>query len=249
MYQKIILLIFSGLLLTGCSDSFRGYFKKSANNKWVDAKGFEGGKRKPLYNKKYISMAKKNVIDDNIDEDDDFDEDDDLQEVSDTSKRNRQMYMKMIKRDAMKKNKQKQQLQNYQSSFATEFDDNEGYPSLAEVSKKVASEDNGEQKLQRELSQIKSMLNEAKKDLVRYKCPMETTNLQELKGSQQQQQANSHNNVVETKHTKIIDKPASIEIKNNSQPSQEPITHEAESFNKAIESSDESKTLPQPNAI
>ncbi len=61
MLKQIIIATLGLLVLSGCADGFRGYFKKSANNKLIDNKGFEGGKRKPLYNKKYINTAKQNL--------------------------------------------------------------------------------------------------------------------------------------------------------------------------------------------
>ena len=75
MLKKIIILFLGVFVLSGCTDSFRGYFQKSANNRLVDSKGFKGGKRKPLYNNKYISLAKKNIVEDNLDDPEDDDDD------------------------------------------------------------------------------------------------------------------------------------------------------------------------------
>lgn len=173
--KEAIAIIFSLLLLSGCTDTFRGYFKKSANNKLIDAKGFEGGKRKPLYNRKYISLAKKNVVEENFDDEEDINWDND--EQIEPSIKNRQMYMDMIKRDA--KRKKRQRFETYRSSYTT---DNQGdtYPSLTKANQKVQEQNNDDQKVQKELEQIKAMLNEAKKDLAKYKCPMQQ-NVEDIK--------------------------------------------------------------------
>lgn len=170
MLQKIIILITSAFLLTGCADGFKGYFKKSANNKWIDSKGFQGGKRKPLYNKKYISLAKKNVLDENYDEIDDELDFDDYYETRSPSKSNREMYQNMLKADAKRR-----QRQNVERGARVQGDyEDEDYPSLNKANDritKVRYEDNSQ--LQKELTEIKEMLSEAKTDLTKYKCPIE----------------------------------------------------------------------------
>ena len=104
MLKKIIILFLGMFLLSACTDNFRSYFQRSANNRLVDSKGAKGGKRKPVYNNKYITLAKKNIVEDNLDydndDDDDYDSDSPLRgERIDPVKRNREMYLKMIKRD------------------------------------------------------------------------------------------------------------------------------------------------------
>ncbi|MEY3197019.1 MAG: hypothetical protein RLZZ59_387, partial [Pseudomonadota bacterium] len=53
MLKNLPLWIVAILLLTGCNSSLQ----RSANNKIFDTRGFDGGKRRPLYNKKYIDRA------------------------------------------------------------------------------------------------------------------------------------------------------------------------------------------------
>ena len=65
-----IILVIIALLISGCSE---WSLKRSASNKLIDTKGFEGSKRRPLYNKKYINRAKRNMADNNYDEDEDDD--------------------------------------------------------------------------------------------------------------------------------------------------------------------------------
>ena len=62
MLKKIIIFSTLAMFLSACVTGPEGYLKRSANNKIIDRKGFKGGKRAPLYNKKYISQAKKNVV-------------------------------------------------------------------------------------------------------------------------------------------------------------------------------------------
>ncbi len=160
MLRKTIITVLGLFLLSGCTDGFRGYFKKSANNKIIDTKGFEGSKRQPLYNKKYISMAKRNVTEENFDDDEE-----DLLSEADTETinptlRNRQMYLKMVKQDADRKRRQK-------------LNQDKDYPSLNLASDRVKKRNSDEEnsKLHKELEQIKAMLHETKKDLEKYSCP------------------------------------------------------------------------------
>ena len=57
MLSKAIILILSAFLLSSCVTGPEGYFKKSANNKIFDRKGFVNSKRAPLYNKKFIAIV------------------------------------------------------------------------------------------------------------------------------------------------------------------------------------------------
>lgn len=168
MLKKIIILFLGVFVLSGCTDSFRGYFQKSANNRLVDSKGFKGGKRKPLYNNKYISLAKKNIVEDNLDdpEDDDDDYDNPLRgEQIDPVKRNREIYLKMIRRD----------MEKYKAESGESSDDDD--MTLSKANKKVRKDNTDkERKMQEELDQIKAMLRETKRDISKYTCPNATAN-------------------------------------------------------------------------
>ena len=172
MFKKIIILFLGMFLLAGCTDNFRSYFQKSANNKLVDSKGAKGGKRKPLYNNKYITLAKKNIVEGNLDYDNDDDYDDDYDSDSslrgeriDPVKRNREMYLKMIKRDIAR-----------QKAEAGEVESDD-YMTLSRTNKKVRKDNSDkEKKMQEELKQIKAMLRETKRDILKHTCPNATVN-------------------------------------------------------------------------
>lgn len=165
MFNKIIVLILSTFVLSGCVDSFRAYFKKSANNKVFDSKGFKGGKRTPLYNKKYVNLAKKNILEDNFDEEDEEDTEDNPYEQQNSSQTNRQMYMDMIRQDYMRKKQKKGKSKKY----------HEDYPALTEANDKVnANKNSNSANLEKEIAEIKSMLDDAKKELSKYKCPLQS---------------------------------------------------------------------------
>jgi len=161
MFKKIIILFLGIFILSGCTDGVRGYFQKSANNRLVDSRGFKGGKRKPLYNNKYITLAKKNIVEDNIEDDNDDDDDSDNPlrgEQVDPAKRNREMYLKMIKRDVAK---HKAELGEYNDDMT-----------LSRANKKARKDDSDrEKRMQEELNQIKAMLRETKRDISKYTCP------------------------------------------------------------------------------
>ena len=152
MLKKILLILCALFLVTGCNIEL----KKSANNKLFDRKGFDGGKRKPLYNAKYIDRAKQNIVENNYDDDEpNADEPD---EYVDPYTKNRIMYSNMIKRE--KANKRKK---------------NVDYPDIGHAKDlaKKSNDDNSNTDLRQELAEIKTMLSSAKKDLAKYKCPLQ----------------------------------------------------------------------------
>jgi asparagine synthetase B (glutamine-hydrolysing) len=159
MLKRLVVMFLGLFVLSGCTDGFRGYHKKSANNKLIDSKGFQGGKHPPLYNKKYVKMAKKNVIEENFDDDDELVSENDTETIN-PALRNRQMYLQMVKQDADRVKKQK--IGSGKDSSNT----------LGSASAKINKEDfaKDEAKIAKELEQIKLMLKETKKDLERYRC-------------------------------------------------------------------------------
>lgn len=168
--KRTLFIVLALSLLSGCADGFKGYFKKSANNKLIDSKGFEGSKRRPLYNKKYIALAKKRVADDNIDEDlDDSDADNPIENIPNSSKLNRQMYLEMVKSDS-NKSRFKKYKEQYNVNDSLEDD---SYPSLPAANNKAVFNKSDDNILRKELEEIKSMLNDTRRELTKHKCPIQ----------------------------------------------------------------------------
>lgn len=154
MLNKIFV-FFIFTLLAGCSSTPEGYMKLSANNKIFDRKGFKGGKRLPLYNKKYISQAKKNVVNENYDEDD---YEDDLGETENISRDNIEMYKMMIDNDRDNKPRRNSNKRIY--------------PSIVNANDKINSHPkSNDLELREEIEKIKALLDDTKKDLASYRCP------------------------------------------------------------------------------
>ena len=133
-------------------------------------KGFDGGKRRPLYNKKYISKAQSNVRDYNYDEDD-IDEDND--EVIDPATMNRAMYRQMLEKERSQRrgDKMNRDKSGYQQSF-NDYDDD--YPRLSDAKSKSMREDNkSDAQTQQELKEIKKMLANTQRDMAKYRCPLQ----------------------------------------------------------------------------
>jgi len=178
MLNKAVIFVLSIFLLSSCATGPEGYFKKSANNKLFDTKGAKGGKRAPLYNKKYIAKAKQNVA--NNDYADEEEEYDDLLENENISQANRDMYRTILEQELEskyigKKPKEKQ---------------NKAYPVLVRNSPRAEDgylEDNSA--LRAELDQIKTMLNETKNEMANYRCPT----AQELEKAQATSRASEKN--------------------------------------------------------
>lgn len=159
MLKRLTVISLGLFLLSGCSDNVRGYFKKSANNKLIDREGFQGDKHPPLYNKKYVKIAKRNVLEENFDDDDEVSNEYDT-ETTNPALRNRQMYLEMIKQDANRVKKQKGSAGNDHSNTLSS--------ASAKVNKENFAKD--EARIEKELEQIKLMLKETKKELERYSC-------------------------------------------------------------------------------
>jgi hypothetical protein len=165
MLKKIIIFSTLAMFLSACVTGPEGYLKRSANNKIIDRKGFKGGKRAPLYNKKYISQAKKNVVTGEYEYDEFNDLDDDNSEEENTSKDNIAMYKAMIDHDLSqdRKNKKDSKWSKNKNS----------YPSLRKSSHRLNDDDEDMQnmELREELNQIKSMLHDTKREMANNRCP------------------------------------------------------------------------------
>jgi hypothetical protein len=160
MLSKSIILIFSAFLLSSCVTGPEGYFKKSANNKIFDRKGFVNSKRAPLYNKKFIAKAKQNVANDDyeIDEEEEYN---DLLENENISQANRDMYRRILEQEVESKYLKKDAKEKTKKP----------YPILVRNSPRPDDEYNDDSDLRAELDQIKAMLSETKNEMANYKCP------------------------------------------------------------------------------
>ncbi|MFK7968531.1 MAG: hypothetical protein AB8B68_05240 [Rickettsiaceae bacterium] len=159
MLSKTIILILATFLLSSCVTGPEGYFKKSANNKLFDKKGFKNGKRAPLYNKKYIAKAKQNVANDDYEEEEDYDS---LLENENISQANRDMYRRILENEVESKYLGK----------GRKVQKTKAYPVLIKNSARPDAEYNEDNlQLRAELDQIKAMLDETKNEMANYRCP------------------------------------------------------------------------------
>lgn len=159
--MRIISLLLPFLILSSCTYRTNESLQRSANNKLFDRKGFQGGKRAPLYNKKYITQAKQNIL--RGEYDDEYD--DEEFEAQDAASRNVSIYKEMIEREVDKRQRNKRSKNRDIHRRA--------YPSIIKANAKVEHNEshNTNLELREELEQIKSMLKDAKKDISSYKCP------------------------------------------------------------------------------
>ena len=164
MLKKIVIFSTLAMLLSACVTGPGGYLKRSANNKIIDRKGFKGGKRAPLYNKKYISQAKKNVVTGEYEYDDFDDFDEDNSERENTSKDNIEMYKAMLDHDLAQERKNKKN---------SKWGKNKNtYPSIRKSSQRLDDDDDMHNiELREELNQIKAMLTDPKREMASNKCP------------------------------------------------------------------------------
>jgi hypothetical protein len=168
MLKNALVLILSIFILSSCVTGPGGYLKRSANNKLFDRKGFQGGKRSPLYNKKYIEKAKRNVATSSFD-DDDYDDSDyreneyNPSNSENVSLENREMYRRMLEEDMERRNSKRHSRRSNSRDLE--------YPSISRANSGFYEDRNEGSELKKELDEIKSMLNEAKRDIASRKCP------------------------------------------------------------------------------
>jgi hypothetical protein len=177
MLKPTITLLATIVILSSCTAGPGSYLKKSANNKLFDTNGFHKEKRPPLYNRQYIAKAKKNILNDNIDEDieeDDIDEN--LYEEPSSSSENLKMYKAMIEEDFENREKRRKRSHWLGGHKTTQ------YPSLRQANARIDPKVHAQNlELREELDQIKTMLNETKKEMASYRCPSAKKQEMELK--------------------------------------------------------------------
>lgn len=167
MLKNALVLLLSIFILSSCVTGPDAYFKRSANNKLFDRKGFKGEKRSPLYNKKYIEKAKRNVATGNYEDGDDddayLDNEYNPSNSENVSLENREMYRKMIEEDIERQSNKRQSKRSSTRDLE--------YPSISKANSGFYEDRNENRDLKKELEEIKSILNETKRDLSNRKCP------------------------------------------------------------------------------
>ncbi len=161
-------IIISCLLCSCAKDNF--FFKRSASNKLVDRKGFEGAKRRPLYNNKYIEVAKKNIENDDYEEKEDYD----LSEEKDPPSDSIHMYQKMMEME------KKRILANMKKSREESKKDSP-YPILSKIKPKSETSSNQVEKesedLKKQIEEMRILVNEMKKQISGSKCKIQDTSM------------------------------------------------------------------------
>src|SRR6476659_5798855 len=127
---RYMIFILAILTFSGCS-SIQGYFKHSANQSLIDFKGFQGKKRTPMYNKKYIAKAKNNIATSNLrdQEEDDYNSNSyyEKDEIRNYYQSNRKMYDDMVEMNNNKK--------YWNKNFATKGSSNVSLTEIDEATK------------------------------------------------------------------------------------------------------------------
>lgn len=152
----LALLVF---FLTGCSGT---PLKRSADNRLFDSKGFHQHKRRPLYNKKYITKALSNVKVTNYESFEDEDE-----EVLSPQARYIKMYQTMLEEKQSKKENDNNQATIHSSNKQEQSKSNDLI--AARKSLDVIKGNNNKDELEKEIQEIKKLLAKTKEELVSLK--------------------------------------------------------------------------------
>lgn len=162
--NKILLsLLSTAILVSSCS--YMPQLKRSSSNKLIDMDGFQGNKRKPLYNKKYITKAKQNVINNDYDDHDDEDS-----ELVNPQKNNLDMYKKMVRG---KKDNDRSKYEDRKSSYIDSISDDDDSRDLVKSRKQLSSRDETPSKneLENEIVEIRQLLQKTRDEITKAKCP------------------------------------------------------------------------------
>ena len=154
--QRIFYIISLLLLFTSCVQDPDGKLKKSANSKFFDTKGFHGQKRRPYLNSKYITKAKKNIKNNNLDveNEEELEDEADSDEIENPAAYHRDMYKRMLEREQKKSLRQKSRKSNYPklSNSQSKLQDN-------------AKTSHERKVLKKEIAEMKDLLKEVKDEL------------------------------------------------------------------------------------
>ena len=155
-------------VLSSCNTSLSD-LKRSSGNKLFDTSGYQSNKRMPLYNKKYINKAKKNIINSEYDEDEENLEND---EMINPSQKNIAMYKQMVGSKS-NKNTRRNFNQKRAAYLADMIDDEEDSGDLISSRNRLSQRDSSKNKsdLEQEISEIKIMLQKTKDEIAKSKCP------------------------------------------------------------------------------
>jgi hypothetical protein len=169
MTRQFVFLLILPFLLTSCIPD-EG-LKRSANNRLLDTQGFHGKKRRPLYNNKYIDKAKHNVARSELDMDE-YDEDEQYLGNLNPSIKNRYMYEDMVEEDM---ESEKVIRAKKRAAYLKTLEKRDKYYNLGNARDRVRESGNDQEnsELRVEIQEIKSMLDSARKDLVKYRCPVD----------------------------------------------------------------------------
>jgi hypothetical protein len=136
----------------------REYVKRSANEKVFDSKGFKSKKRYPMYNKKYIERAKKNIEEGSFD-----DKYDDVQnpyyekdELEAYNLSNRKMYKDMA------------EMQETKQNISNKYKQSGRYPKIRDVGNTDQAQI---ESLKQEIKNIREKLEETQDKLSKQKYP------------------------------------------------------------------------------
>lgn len=159
MRFNIIFVVIIAFITTSCAQN---NLKRSSSNKLFDMSGFEQNKRRPLYNKKYINLAKKNIK-----EISDSELSNSNSEMNTTEIENIRIYKEMLNSS---KSKDKPKLTQKLDDLNIPKDEFDG--DLVKSRKRLEDFDKNEkinQELKKEIEEIKKLLDETKKEIKKLK--------------------------------------------------------------------------------
>lgn len=194
--KHIILPITVLFFLSACSTDSNYQdrsLKTSANNKYFDIRGAKN-RRAPLYNKRYVKLAKQNIASGNVDDEFDDDEYEEYIRANNPRLDNQAMYMQMMQDDVdYGRNR------SAKRSRASKRGQHASYPNLSRANYHIESQSSrqqeNEESLREELSSIKEMLNQTRSEMATYKCPgAQEAELEEMRSKRlKSKESKAHN--------------------------------------------------------
>lgn len=159
--MKYIYIILLAFILAGCVYNPDGALKRSKNNTLINSKGFYKTRKPPLYNIKYIEIAKKHVQEMTPEEM----QYEDSENAINHNQRNKEMYLNMIEKHSKQKTKNKSQSHSHLNDYNNIIKSDSRH-SLKDAKKHLEALDPEEyKKLKAEVQELKKSLIETQKKL------------------------------------------------------------------------------------
>ncbi|WP_202148953.1 hypothetical protein [Candidatus Sarmatiella mevalonica] len=151
LFKQYTALLLCAFLLFGCSNP----------NLHTD-KTIKNGKKLPLYNTKYIELAKRNIAQNRINQEEE-EQIDEIEKIISSKDLHKQMYIAMIKKEG--------EMARQETSSQKNKKQKSGAKQLKQANETIDASTNQEEQLRKELEELRAMLVQTREELMKHQQP------------------------------------------------------------------------------